>query len=240
MAAVQRRYGPDIVGPWGVLQPLADGVKLIFKEIIYPRKANKILFIFAPISSFVIALTFWSIVPFNYFDRAIDSSLGVLYFIFISSIGVYSMFLAGWSSNSKYAYLGAIRMCAQMVSYEIVMGLSILCVLILSGSLSFIDIVCVQAKTVLFIFPLLPMGLIFFISSVCETNRAPFDLGEGESELSSGFNIEYSGILFALFFLGEYSNIVLICVVFTIFFLGVEEVCSVYRYCLYSHWVLKL
>jgi NADH-quinone oxidoreductase subunit H len=220
MASIQRRNGPTVVGYLGLLQPLADGFKLLFKEIVLPSKVNFIIFIGSPLITFFSSLLNWSIVPFSYLDTINNINLSCLLFLSILSIGIYGIFWAGWSSNSKFSLLGSIRSIAQMISYEIIFSICILNVALLSGSLNFFDIVYVQGKSVWFIFPLLPISIIFFISILAETNRTPFDLAEAEAELVAGYNLEYSSIIFALFFLGEYSNIILMSIVFSIFFLG--------------------
>lgn len=219
LASVHRREGPNIVGFWGLLQPIADAIKFILKEIIIPTKANFLLFLFAPFFTLFLSLIIWSIIPFNFNDVIGDVRQGVLFWLAISSINVYSVIIAGWSSNSKYSLLGALRAVAQMISYEISLSLCILPVILLSGSLNFIDIVYSQKNT-WYMFPLFPLFIIFFISMLAETNRAPFDLPEAEAELVAGFFIEYSAITFAMFFLGEYSNMLLMSALISILFLG--------------------
>lgn len=219
MAAIQRRRGPNVVGIWGLLQPLADGLKALLKEIIIPRKSNKIIFIGAPLLTLILALAGWVVIPFNMSSFIADINLGLLYLFALSSLNVYSIIFAGWSSNSKYAFLGGLRSAAQMISYEVALGLIILPVVLCAGSFNLTDIVLSQ-KAIWFVFPLLPLAIIFFISSLAETNRAPFDLPEAEAELVAGYNVEYSSITFAMFFLGEYSNMLLMCSLNTLLFLG--------------------
>lgn len=219
MGSIQRRRGPNIVGFWGLLQPLADGLKLILKEIVLPSKANKFLFIIAPILTLFLSFITWIVIPFNFQNVYLDLNLNLLYIFTISSIGVYSIILAGWSSNSKYAFLGALRSSAQMISYEISMSLLILPVVLCTGTLNLIKIVEFQ-NNIWFFIPLLPLSIIFWISILAETNRAPFDLPEAEAEIVAGYNIEYSGILFAMFFLGEYSNMLVMASLNVIVFFG--------------------
>jgi NADH-quinone oxidoreductase subunit H len=219
LAAVQIRKGPNVVGPFGLLQPIADGVKLLFKETILPAGANRVVFIAAPMLTFILALIAWAVIPIAPGVVLADINVGILYLFAISSLGVYGVIMAGWASNSKYPFLGALRSAAQMVSYEVSMGFVIITVLICVGSLNLTDIVMAQ-KTVWFAVPLLPMFVIFFISILAETNRSPFDLPEGESELVAGFFLEYSAIPFALFYLGEYGNMILMSAMTTILFLG--------------------
>lgn len=219
MAAMQLRQGPNVVGPFGLLQPFADGLKLLAKETVIPTGANAGVFVAAPMLTFLLALVAWAVIPFGEGLVLADINVGVLYLFAISSLGVYGIIMAGWASNSKYAFLGGLRAAAQMVSYEVSIGLVIITVLLCVGSLNLSKIVEAQ-KTVWFFIPLFPMFIIFFISALAETNRAPFDLPEGESELSGGFNVEYSSMTFALFFLGEYINMILMSGMTTVLFLG--------------------
>ena len=218
-AFVQKRRGPNVVGPFGLFQSLADALKYIFKEIIIPASANKVIFIFAPIITMTLALIGWAVIPFSEKMVIADINVGILYIFAVSSLGVYGIIMAGWASNSKYPFLGAIRSAAQMVSYEVSIGIIIINVLLCVGSLNLNDIVLAQ-KNVWFIFPLFPMFVIFFISALAETNRPPFDLPEAESELVAGYQTEYSGMMYAMFWLGEYANILLLCALGTVLFLG--------------------
>jgi len=246
MAAIQRRKGPNVVGFWGLLQPLADGAKLMFKELLIPTRANATIFLIAPVMVLVLSIISWSIIPsdlnyeyttsfvnqmFSSFksielnhlintSTAADISYGVLFILAVSGLNVYGIIIAGWASNSKYAFLGSLRSAAQMISYEVSLGLLILPVILLAGSLNLTEIVAAQERTVWFVFPLLPCAIMFFISMLAETNRAPFDLPEAEAELVAGYNVEYSSIIFAMFFLGEYSNMLLMATVIVLFFFG--------------------
>jgi len=219
MAAMQLRRGPNVVGPFGLLQPIADGLKLMFKETIVPSGASRVVFIAAPMLTFVLALVAWAVIPFGEGVVLADINVGVLYLFAISSLGVYGVVMAGWASNSKYPFLGALRSAAQMVSYEVAIGFVMITVLLCVGSLNLTDVVLAQ-KTIWFAVPLLPMFVIFFISGLAETNRTPFDLPEAEAELVAGYFSEYSAMTFALFFLGEYGNIILMSASTTILFLG--------------------
>jgi NADH-quinone oxidoreductase subunit H len=219
IGAMHLRRGPNVVGPWGLLQPIADGMKLFFKETVIPTGTNRAVFILAPCVTFVLALIAWAVIPFGPGLVLADINVGILYLFAISSLGVYGILMAGWASNSRYAFLGALRSAAQMVSYEVAMGFIIITVLICAGSLNLSAIVAAQ-KNLWFVVPLFPMAVIFFISTLAETNRHPFDLPEAENELVAGFNVEYSAMIFALFFLGEYANMILMAGITTILFLG--------------------
>jgi len=218
-AFVQKRRGPNVVGPFGLFQTLADALKYIFKEIIIPASANKVIFVLAPIVTLTLALIAWAVVPFSNKLVLANINVGILYLFAVSSLSVYGIIMGGWASNSKYPFLGAIRSAAQMVSYEVSIGIIIINVLLCVGSLNLNEIVLAQ-KNVWFIFPLFPMFVVFFISALAETNRPPFDLPEAESELVAGYQTEYSGMMYALFWLGEYANILLLCALGSILFLG--------------------
>lgn len=219
MGAIHRRRGPNVVGVYGLLQPLADGFKLFVKETIIPSTANQILFIFSPMITFIVSLLGWGVVAFDKYSSLSELNLGILYILAVSSLGVYGIILSGWSSNSKYAFLGALRSTAQMVSYEVSIGFIIACIMVTVGSFNIQNIIDAQQK-VWFIVPYFPLFLIFFISGLAETNRHPFDLPEAEAELVSGYNVEYSAMGFALFSLGEYSNMLMMSSLIVILFLG--------------------
>ena len=218
-AFVQKRRGPNVVGPFGLFQSLADALKYIFKEMIVPASANKVIFILAPIVTMTLALIAWAVIPFSENYVLADINVGILYIFAVSSLGVYGIIMGGWASNSKYPFLGAIRSAAQMVSYEVSIGVIIINVLLCVGSLNLKDIVLAQ-ENMWFVVPLFPMFVIFFISALAETNRPPFDLPEAEAELVAGYQTEYSGMMYAMFWLGEYANILLMCALGSILFLG--------------------
>lgn len=220
MASIQRRRGPNVVGVWGLLQPFADGCKALIKELVIPYQASRFLFILAPSLTFILSLVNWALMPFSYNEIVSDLNYGLLYLYAFSSLAVYGIILAGWVSNSKYPFLGAIRSTAQMISYEVSIGLIFVILSFCSHSLNLSDIVYEQELSGWFGFTMFPLAIVFFISIVAETNRAPFDLPEAEAEIVAGYNIEYSSIIFAFFFLGEYGNILLMSTLFSLLFLG--------------------
>jgi len=219
LAAMQLRRGPNVVGPFGLLQPFADALKMIMKETVIPSGANRMLFLLAPMLTFGLAVLAWAVIPVNDGWAIADINVGILYLFAISSLGVYGIIIAGWASNSKYAFLGAMRSAAQMVSYEVSMGFVLVSVLLCAGTLNLTEIVRAQTN-MWYVIPLFPMFIVFFISTLAETNRSPFDIPEGESEIVAGFFVEYSSMSFALFFLGEYANMILMSALTTILFLG--------------------
>lgn len=219
IGAMQLRVGPDVVGPFGLFQPIADAIKLLHKEIIIPSASNKFLFLIAPVLTFGFSLAAWAVIPFDAEIVLADINLGILYLFAVSSLAVYGIILAGWASNSKYAFLGSLRSAAQMISYEVSIGLVVITVLIKVGSLNLSDIIHAQKQS-WFVWSLFPMWVIFFISSLAEANRTPFDLPEAEAELVSGYHVEYSSFSFALFFLGEYANMIMLSAMNVILFFG--------------------
>lgn len=220
MGSIQRRKGPNVVGFWGLLQPIADGLKLIIKEIVIPRKANLPVYIMAPLLTFGLSLMNWVVIPFNFGNCYADINMGVLYLLSLSGVSVYGVILSGWASNSRYSLLGGLRAVSQMISYEIVISLSILPIIMVTGTLNLTDIIYFQINNLYNIIPFFPLSLMLFIAILAETNRAPFDLPEAEAEIVAGYNLEYSGILFAMFFLGEYGNMIIMSTLIVILFFG--------------------